>query len=633
MYPKNADSFSLQCFDAGSNCASDRRGCEALISSCNCQSNVGCLDRCDGACGGLQHTGTAETGACPGPCQCAEEKLWNSNVPPKPNCQWLNNFAELRRQWSDHGRQQTYKCRGCGRRPWQNCRFVSPTVSFTSGPVFRYRSTHAGLSDDDSGSGAISCAPLCNCRPDSSYLQQKCCGSRRLAGGASKSEIAPADKSSSPEPVKREAGGGCPPPSCSYSSTRYNSPSADGSTSTVASSCCPSQCRHQASSQRASDCQPCALKSILKKRSCCCQRDASRCCTCQPMPRGCNCPPPIQVDARASRECSCECPSGPECTCPPSERRFPKATVKCPNARRCCPSPRLPPGPKCHCPRCQPCPPCGPCTSSNYRQPVPPKDVSCRPGTPCPFCPPCRSIATASPCRPPTPCGKLTFCTERSGRPFSPCTGQSWRGIIGDKDSESSIYGEQNDDDERRETIRDKKDRHCCHVADCARSERGIDEIRDLILNERSTQCSPSKTFINLSETTNPAESVDPDSRNALGESDETAFKNTAETFDGCTTEKSSKDSWYTSPTHIPSDSGTKPDCYALHGEYPPAGGNVSGNPASASHVKSFSRVRDLSASNKTPLRRSVTFRETPLARVEIVGGCFNRHPDNDTDM
>ncbi|XP_026831111.1 insulin-like growth factor-binding protein-related protein 1 isoform X1 [Ooceraea biroi] len=99
----------------GNNRALDRDGCcKARIPSCDCQSNVGCLDRSD--CGGFRPTGTAATGACPGPCQCAEEEIWNSNVPPKPDCQWLSNFAELRRQWSDHGRQQTYKnysCRSC----------------------------------------------------------------------------------------------------------------------------------------------------------------------------------------------------------------------------------------------------------------------------------------------------------------------------------------------------------------------------------------------------------------------------------------------------------------------------------------------------------------------------------------
>ncbi|KYM95018.1 Kazal-type serine protease inhibitor domain-containing protein 1 [Cyphomyrmex costatus] len=233
--------------------------------------------------------------------------------------------------------------------------------------------------------------------------------------------MAPADKSSSSEPLKREAGGGCPPPSCSYPSTRYNSPNAD--CSSTASSCCSSQCRYP-SSHRTFNCQPCALKSILKKRNCCQSNAATTRCLCQPIPRGCNCPPPIQVDVRAARECSCDYPSSPECACPPSERRFPKATIKCPNARICYPSPRLPPGPKCHCP-CQPCPPpsCNPCTSFKCRRPVLAKD-SCQFDSSCPSCPPDhRPISTTSPCRPPTPCRKLTFCTERNDRFSSPsCT-------------------------------------------------------------------------------------------------------------------------------------------------------------------------------------------------------------------
>lgn len=448
------------------------------------------------------------------------------------------------------------------------------------------------------------------------YLRQKCCGSRRLAGGASKSEMAPVDKSSSPEPLKREAGGGCPPPSCSYPSTRYNSSNAD------CSFCCSSPCRYPQASHRASDCQPCALKSILKKRSCC-QCNTS-CCLCQPIPRGCNCPPPIQVDARAAHECSCDCPSSPECACPSSERRFPKA-IKCPNARLCCPSPRLPSGPKCHCP-CPP-PPCGPCPSTS-RRPVPLKNP-CRPGSPCPSCPPCRPVSITLPCRPSTPCRKLTFCTERSNRPSSPYTGQSWREIIDDKSSESSVCSQQNDN-ERRE-IHDKKDCDCCCATECAGSEdksEHVDENRNLILNEGSTQNSTSKTFINLSEITNPSKSVDPDSRDMPEERDEAAFGNAAETLEGCTTEKSSKDSWHTSLTHAPSESGAKPDRNVSHEEYSSVGGNASGNSVLArlsSRMKSFSRVKDLSAPNKMLL--SVTFRDIPR-----VVPCFNKHPNNHTD-
>ncbi|XP_011645687.1 uncharacterized protein LOC105432533 [Pogonomyrmex barbatus] len=413
----------------------------------------------------MQPVGTAATGACPGPCQCLEEEIWNSNVPPKPNCRWLNNFAELRRQWSDHGRQQACKCcYGCSR-----CepRFVT---------VIRFF-----------------------------YLRQKCCGSRRLAGGASKSEMAPIDKSSSSNPRKRETGGGCPPPSCTYPSTRYNSANADCSSIASSSSCCSSPCRHprQASSHWAPDCQhPYVLKSILKKRSCY-QCNTNQYCMCQPMPRGCNCPPPIQVDARAAHECSCECPSSPECACPPSERRFPKETIKCPNACLCCPFPRLSPGPtaRCHSPYCQSClpPPCGPCLSAKCRRPVPPKDL-CQSNSPCPSCSSCRPVSTAFPCRPPTSCRKLTFCTERSDRPSSPCTGQFWSGINVDKRSENSVYNEQVTMRERRHAIR--KNRRC--TTDYTGSDDKFEcneKCRDLVLNESSVQNSSSKTFINLSET------------------------------------------------------------------------------------------------------------------------------------
>ncbi|XP_011878780.1 PREDICTED: uncharacterized protein LOC105568033 [Vollenhovia emeryi] len=433
--------------------------------------------------------------------------------------------------------------------------------------------------------------------------------------------MAPADKSSSPEPPRREAGGGCPPPNCSHPSTRCNSPNTN--CASTAPSCCPSQRGYpRAVSHRAPNCQPCALRSILKKRSCCQCNNTNRCCLCQPMPRACNCPPPIQVDARATRECSCDFPFSPECACPPGERRFPRATVECPNARLCCPSPRLPPGPKCYCPPCQPCPPptCGPCiASSKCRRSLPLKE----PCSPCPSCPPCRRpVPTASPCRPSTPCRKLTFCTERGGRPSSSCTGQSWRAIIDDKSSESSMCSEQCDD-ERRE-LHSEKGRDCRYAADCAGSETGskcTDENRNLMLNNR--QNSTSKTFTNLSETTNPSKSVDPDSRDVSGERDGTAFENAAETLEGCTAEKSSKDSWYTSPAHAPCDSGVEPDCCASHEENPHTGGNASGNLVSArlsSRLKSLSRLKDLSAPNKTLLRRGVTFRDAPQARV---GPCW----------
>lgn len=136
---------------------------------------------------------------------------------------------------------------------------------------------------------------------------------------------------------------------------------------------CSSKKNHNKNNKSSlNDLQPCApsQKPILKNRSCC--QCIPNYCMCQPMPRPCNCPPPIQIDARAERECSCECPSSPECACPPSERKFPRTKIKCPNAKLCY-TPRQQPGPKCHCTECQPSlpPPCDPCTSSK-----------CHPATP-----------------------------------------------------------------------------------------------------------------------------------------------------------------------------------------------------------------------------------------------------------
>jgi len=242
---------------------------------------------------------------------------------------------------------------------------------------------------------------------------------RRLTGGASNSEMASIDKSSSSSPPlsprsasKREAGGGCPPSGCTHTSNRCDFSDADCSTAST-SSCYPPRCGYSP------DCRSCAmpLKSILKRRKSCCRCTTSHHCLCQPMPRGCNCPPPVHVDARACRDCSCECPSAPECACPPSERRFPKANLRCPNARLCCPFPRLPPGPKCHCARCQPClpPPCDPCASGKC--PIP--RSSCRPCSPYPPCPSCRP-----------PCKRLTSCGHHRQRsPSCRGTGQSLKDV------------------------------------------------------------------------------------------------------------------------------------------------------------------------------------------------------------
>ncbi|XP_047351233.1 von Willebrand factor-like isoform X1 [Vespa velutina] len=377
----------------GTKCTVGSSGCSTLesrIRSCHCQNNVGCLDRND--CGGFRPSGTAATGACPGPCQCLEEEIWNSNVPPKPNCEWLSNFSELRRQWSNHARQQNCKCCNC-----RSCRTVAPCRP---------------------------CLPTTLCTSDFVVPSSDCqdyCEDHRLAGGANdKRDLSPVESTSSRESrnVRREAGGGCPPPGCGRScqTARCRSPSTDRSSSC---SWCPTSVQRPSSPCKPSNlCQPCAPspKSILKKRSCC--QCATGYCMCQPMPRNCNCPPPIQIDARAERDCTCDCPSSPECACPPSERRFPRTIVKCPNARLCCPLPRLPPGSKCHCDRCQPClpAPCDPCTSS-ICQNVIPKANPCCPSSPCPPRSPCRPKSPdLQPCRLPSPCRKSTqrYCLGRN---------------------------------------------------------------------------------------------------------------------------------------------------------------------------------------------------------------------------
>ncbi|KAG7190536.1 hypothetical protein KM043_006637 [Ampulex compressa] len=206
--------------------------------------------------------------------------------------------------------------------------------------------------------------PLPVCHRRTVRYTEECRDNRRLGGGANGE---PEESS-----CRRESRGAC----CRNPSPRRRSPSFDRSSS-FSSSRCPRG--NQETSGKT--CKPCCAPSTKfepRKRDCC--RCTPGYCMCQPMPRSCNCPPPVQVDARADRECSCDCPSSPECSCPPSERRFPRTTIACPNARACRPKPRLPPGPKCHCVRCQPClpPPCDPCTSSDCRSTMP-EAKSCMP--------------------------------------------------------------------------------------------------------------------------------------------------------------------------------------------------------------------------------------------------------------
>ncbi|XP_044019392.1 balbiani ring protein 3-like [Aphidius gifuensis] len=276
----------------GTNCSQERN--ESLedaerIRSCYCQENVGCIDRAD--CGGFRPWGTAATGACPGPCQCSEEEAWNLNRPPKPNCEWLANFSELRQQWSDHARKLNCKCCSC-------------TPQHKAAPC-------------------KPCLPPIKDVNSSTNLNKKHCDNR-LGGGACCS-------------------------SNNYKTKKNYYPNDE------------------------SNDEPCApsTKPILKKKRSC-EQTTPKGCMCQPMPRTCNCPHPVQVDVRADRECTCACPSSPECACPPSERKFSRAKVKCQNAKLCY-TPRQQPGPKCRCTECQPSlpPPCDPCTSTKCRPLIP----------------------------------------------------------------------------------------------------------------------------------------------------------------------------------------------------------------------------------------------------------------------
>ena len=232
---------------------------------------------------------------------------------------------------------------------------------------------------------------------------------------------------------KRLSGGACDPSTENFIQRDCNLPpmnssgGCSGCNRTISRSCSPSQCSIENSSSRPpSSCQPCSQSAqpILKERSCC------QCipghCMCQPMPRTCHCPPPVQVDARAERDCSCECPSSPECACPPSERRFARTKIKCPNARLCPPTPRLQPGPKCNCSKCQPClpPPCDSCTSSKCRPSVS-KIKPCRPDPPCapdeatPYRPNSPRLPRSLSCQPPPLCAECRRTSNSNSRPQS----------------------------------------------------------------------------------------------------------------------------------------------------------------------------------------------------------------------
>ncbi|XP_043518600.1 uncharacterized protein LOC122533198 [Frieseomelitta varia] len=97
-----------------------KRGC---IFDCHfglCRNNEACFIPM--GCNTLQSVNNVSISTCLEPCQCAEEMEWNCFTPPKPSCKWLNNFCELRRQWSNHARQQNCRCCNCKQRQ-RICKF------------------------------------------------------------------------------------------------------------------------------------------------------------------------------------------------------------------------------------------------------------------------------------------------------------------------------------------------------------------------------------------------------------------------------------------------------------------------------------------------------------------------------
>lgn len=478
-----------------------------------------------------------------------------------------------------------------------------------------------------------------------STFRQKCCGSRRLAGGASESEMTPIDKSPSAERVsQREAGGGCPPPpNCTYSSNRCGDSSNVDCSSSIASSCCPSRCEGHCSPRTSSCCQPCVspLRSILKKkRGCCCDRCSgpSPSCMCQPMPRGCNCPPPVQVDARAARDCTCDCPSSPECACPPSERRFPRTTKTCPNARLCRPFPRPSPGPKCHnnCIRYQPDlpPPCDSCASSECRASARVPPAPRNPCSPCSPCSPCRSASpasTGSSCRPPTACRRLSICDERRGPSTCSGTGQSCRGI------DDAVCSDLDGVEEREIETSDTEDRdgsrdYCCATerveAEDQPGSAGDSSVS--IPDEGSVEDSASRTSVNSSPSAaNTSRPVGPHSTDTPVKSVEyVAESKEVEVLEGLDGEKdhvmNDLQSTLPSPSpspRVPPDNHAKSDRREFRRVHPSVGKNILRNLVRVrllDRARSPARLKrqDLSAPNKLSTQEVVVPRDdSPRAR------------------
>lgn len=449
--------------------------------------------------------------------------------------------------------------------------------------------------------------------------------------------MTPTDNSSSPERVvKREAGGGgCPQFNCGYQSTHCD-PSNTDCSSTTSDNPQLSQCRYfqRSLQQTQCNCQSSILplKPILKKRNCC--RRTTNYCICQPMMRSCNCPAPVQIDARAHRECSCDCPSSPECACPPSERRFPRKTVDCSNARLCCPFPRLSPNVKCYCAQCQSrsLPSCNQCTSIKCQCSISSKDPGrfCSSYPPCLSCRPVSPASTKSSCRPPTPCRKLTFCTERSSQLSSPHTGTDQfcdtHEIIDNNVSER----EQNDI-ETREKYDTKDSTSSCkdyYFTDYTITEDKPDNTANessySLSNEGSVKKMISKESVNLLEDIDPTKPVDSDPTDMLEKIDKINLTKATGSLERSATEISLKDSRHTSIFYAQSDNSEKSDHHIPCEDYFHIGGDTSENSAPAklpNNLKSSSCInqKDLPLQHKSLLEKDIIFHEIPQSHVELL--------------
>ncbi|XP_057336047.1 uncharacterized protein LOC130674664 [Microplitis mediator] len=379
------------------------------LGACLCQENTGCLTTSLN-CGGYRPSGTAATGACPGPCQCAEEEAWNSITPPRPNYRWFNNFVELRRQWSDHARTNCYrfdqsrKSKALYKHPLPTQKCALPTnhssipadspAHSIKDPCHELETNssccHSGSHDNynkhrNHGNGVImhghhnhknghTIHDQHNCHTGHVTPDRHSCQTGHVTPdhhGCHTGQVTPDHHGCHTDHVTPDHHG-CHTDHVTHDH-RNHKKNPDTHSHHGREICHDDLDTHDktpsSGHENSLPSEQSYPRSVKTEKKFSPRGRIPGGCLCQPMPRSCNCPPPVKIDARANPECTCECPSSPECPCPPSERRFSLIKSICPHAKLCRPTPRLPPGPKCHCTKCQPpLPvPCDPCTVSKCR--------------------------------------------------------------------------------------------------------------------------------------------------------------------------------------------------------------------------------------------------------------------------